>query len=140
MGFEALRRTYSLEFEGSAEYDGLIVKCRPPTVGEALENLDLAWLTDDEISDEDRAQRLRDLYETFAGRLVSWNIEIDGNPVPATLDGLLALDHDFGIRIVRNWLFETSAVPRPLDDDSTSGEQSAVESIPMEALSESLAS
>lgn len=140
MGFEALRRTYRLEFEGSDEFDGLIVKCRPPTVGEALEHLDLAWLSDDEISDEDRLQRLHGLYKVFASRLVSWNVEIDGEPVPATLDGLKSLSNDFGLRIVRSWLFETSAVPRPLDAGSPSGDRSLEASIPMESLSESLAS
>ena len=140
MGFLAPRRTYSLEFEGD-EFDGLIVKVRPPTVGEALDNMDLAWMTDDTLTEKDRLDRLHSLYALFSTRLVSWNVEDEtGTPVPATLDGLLTLDNDFGIRIVRSWLFETSMVPRPLDTGSPSGVPSVELSIPMDETSDALAS
>lgn len=139
VGFAAPRRTYSLEFEGD-EFDGLIVKVRPPTVGEALDNMDLAWMTDDTLTEKDRLDRLYQLYTLFSSRLVSWNVECDGTEVPATLAGLLTLDNDFGIRIVRSWLFETSMVPRPLDESSTSGVPSVEFSIPMDETSAALAS
>jgi len=139
MGFQAPRRTYSLEFEGE-DFDGLVVKVRPPTVGEALANFDLSWMQAEDISEKERLGRLRDLYELFVSRLISWNLEVDGELVPTTLDGLLSLDNDFGIRIVRSWLFETSAVPRPLAESSPAGEVPEELSLPMEPLSTSLAS
>jgi len=139
MGFQAPRRTYSLEFEGE-DFDGLVVKVRPPTVGEALANFDLSWMQAEDISEKERLGRLRDLYELFVSRLVSWNLEVDGELVPTTIDGLLSLDNDFGIRIVRSWLFETSAVPRPLAESSPAGEVPEDLSLPMETLSTSLAS
>jgi len=138
MGYKAPRRVYSLEFEGD-EFDGLVIKVRPPTVGEALDNLDLSWLGDKTLSDEEMTARLTDLYALFASRLVSWNLEDDDDTaIPSTLDGLLSLERDFGIRVVKAWL--ETAPPAPLGANSPSTEQSVELSIPMDETSVSLAS
>jgi hypothetical protein len=103
--------------------------------------MDLAWLTSTDISDGERLERLDSLYALFVSRLVSWNLEHpDGAPIEPTLAGLKSLDNDFGLRIVRSWLFETSAVPRPLDAGSRSGAPSVESSIPMDETSAALVS
>jgi hypothetical protein len=141
MGFKKPKRTYVLEFQDETDYEDLVVKVRPPTVGEALRNMDLSWMYEDELTEEQRVAKLMELYELFLTRLVSWNIEDeDDQPVPTTLEGLQSLDQDFGLRIVRSWLFETSAVSRPLESGSPGGDPSVEASIPMEPPSQSLAS
>jgi len=133
MGYRPKRTVYVLQFEGD-DFEGLEVKVRPPSVGEAMDHVDLSWIKDPTLPEAEQGRRLRGLYELFAGRLLEWNVEdpATGEPVPATLDGVLSLDHDFGIRLVESWLFRTAGVPAPLDADSNTGPATVDESlIPM---------
>lgn len=141
MGFEAPENTYVLQFEAGDKFDGLEVKVRPPTTGEALSFMDLSWITDNSLTQAENKAKLTELYGVFTSRLVEWNVTRGGFPVPTTMDGLLTLDHNFVLRIVRSWLFETSGVTAPLDDDSNTGSDLVDESqIPMTAPSVALAS
>lgn len=138
MGKQVPRRTYVLVFEGSPgdeDLDGTVIKVRPPSVSEALEHLDMSWYRDPTVSDTERTKRLAELYTVFATRLVEWNLEDQGVPIPATLGGLYTLPQDVGGRILGSWLWETATVPRPLPQDSPTGSDSVDESqIPMGAL------
>lgn len=132
--YRPTRRTFVLQFGGEDEFDGLEVKCRPPTVGEALNNYDLSWFGDKSLTDAEAAAKLLELYTLFVSRLLEWNLDdVDtGEPTPATVEGMMSLDHDFGFSIVRAWLFRTSGVSAPLDDDSNTGSALVDESlIPM---------
>jgi hypothetical protein len=135
------KRTYTLVFQGAPgdeDLDGVVVKVRPPTVLEALENIDIGWLRDGSLPPVEHAKRLADLYAVFASRLVEWNLEDAGQPIPATLDGLHQIPHDVGGRILGSWLYETSTVPAPLPQDSPTGSDSVDESeIPMTAAAPS---
>lgn len=137
MGKQVPRREYTLVFQGAAgdeEMDGVIVKVRPPTVREALENIDLSWLHDGSLPAAEHATRLAGLYTVFSTRLLEWNLEDAGQPIPATLEGLHQLPHDVAGRILGSWLYETATVPRPLPVDSNTGPASVDESlIPMTA-------
>lgn len=137
MGKQIPRREYTLKFEGAAgdeDMDGVVVKVRPPTVLEALENIDLAWLRDGSLPPAEHAKRLADLYTVFSTRLLEWNLEDAGAAIPATLEGLHQLPHDVGGRILGSWLYETATVPTPLPVDSNTGPASVDESlIPMTA-------
>ena len=83
MGKQVPRREYTLVFQGAAgdeEMDGVVVKVRPPTVREALENIDLSWLHDGSLPAAEHATRLAGLYEVFSTRLLEWNLEDGGVP------------------------------------------------------------
>jgi hypothetical protein len=96
----------------------------------------MSWFRDPATSEAERTKRLGELYAVFSTRLVSWNLEDNGVPLPATLDGLHQLPQDIGGRILGSWLWETATVPAPLPVDSNTGSASVDESlIPMEATS-----
>jgi hypothetical protein len=88
---------------------------------------------------DDRAAGLK----RFGEHLVSWNLEDeDGTPVPATYEAMMQQDHDLIGALNNAWIETLVGVHKadPLPESSTSGEPSLVESVPMEALSSSLAS
>lgn len=137
VGVQVPKRTYVLVFGGSPgdeDLAGFIIKVRPPTVAESLEHLDMSWFRDPAVSDAERTKRLADLYAVFSTRLVEWNLDDGGQPIPATLAGLHTLPQDVGGRVLGSWLWETATVPAPLPQDSPTGSALVDESqIPMGA-------
>lgn len=134
MGFVPKKKTYVLDFAGTAE-DGLLVTVRGLSTGEYLDAIELERTSNE---DEESADKLILL---FADKLVSWNIEDEaGTPVPADLGGVRQQDLDFNLTIINAWTTAMAGVPAPLEQSSPAGEPSPVESIPMETLSSSLAS
>lgn len=125
MGFKPPRKIYNLDFTGT-DYDGMQVRMRGMTVGEQL---------DTSLDD------LEAIIETVANLLIDWNIDDEkGNPVPANLEGLRTQDGPVASAIFHALTVAISGVPAPLPEGSQNGEPSAVASIPMEPLPESLAS
>ncbi|MFI9200156.1 hypothetical protein [Streptomyces sp. NPDC053048] len=132
MGFVKKPKRINLRFEGDPELDGLEVTLRGLNVAEYLDVMGLG---------EVEAGSVPDMIKRFSRALVSWNLEDeDGNPVPISEDVVFAQDQDFIMRLAAAWIEALSGVPAPLDQSSPSGEPSPVVSIPMEPLSESLAS
>lgn len=78
--------------------------------------------------------------EHYLNRLVSWNLEEDGMPVPLDYAGLLSLDLDFVKTIAETWLDSAVGTPGDLGKDSTAGGPPGEVSIPMETLSPDLLS
>src|SRR5215510_14389149 len=112
--------------------EGLEVRARSITTGKllALSRLRAPTLT---------AEDVEELFMALADALVDWNLEDEnGNPVPATVEGLYAQDLDFAQRIVWAWIDAVSGVDAPLEPSSPSGGPFPEASIPMEPLSVSL--
>lgn len=127
MGYRPPRKIYQLDFTGT-DYEGLAVKMRGLTVGEELE---LDALRAQEGSD-------RQVFELMAGLLVEWNVDDEqGQPVPATFDGVCTQDAAMVMAILIALQAATSGVSAPLPQSSPSGEPSLEVSIPMEPLSPS---
>jgi hypothetical protein len=78
----------------------------------------------------------------FGERLISWNLTKNGAPVPATPEGLQKIDQGLARALQNAYVEALIGVHKsdPLPQSLPSGEPSLVESVPMEALSESLAS
>jgi hypothetical protein len=125
MGYQ--RKVYRLVFD-DPEMDGLEVRAKSVSLGAMRKAAD----SDDEFL----------MMELFAKALVSWNLEDDGEPVPATLEGLEDQDPEFVTAIITAWTGTISGVPdaSPLGGGSDSGRRSLEASIPMETLSPSRAS
>jgi hypothetical protein len=144
VGFKAKHKTYKLIFEDE-EFEGLEVLARSLPLGSFMDTIG-AMPTPAEALDPSRLtaeQRgaVGDMFAEFARALVSWNLEDDdGEPVPATLDGLQAQDIDFVMRIITAWMDALGGIPAPLAGRSTAGVPSLAGSIPMEPLSASRAS
>lgn len=164
MGYRPQRKVYKLRFEDE-EYDGLEVMAKSVSLGTLLEFKDLAagaqkrnfeipeGATPEQIVAAAEAAGIDStsamsafllLVEKFAGVLVSWNVEEvadgpDGEEVitatPATLEGLLAQEPTFVMKIVETWVEVVAGVDNPLPNSSSSGETSLEESMTMVPLS-----
>jgi len=118
MGYRPPRKIYNLDFTGT-DYEGLQVALRGFTVGEELD-----------LDDKDMTGPL--IVETLVARLVSWNVEDDqGQPVPATHEGVRSQDSVMIGAIISALREATSGVPAPLPETSPSGETSPAPPIPM---------
>jgi len=84
---------------------------------------------------EELAENPRFAYTHFVEHgLVEWNLEDDdGNPIPATVEGIETLPLDFVLLMVREWSARIGEVPDPLDGTSNDGVTSAAEPIKMVA-------
>jgi hypothetical protein len=128
MGYKGTPRAVRIVFAEGHEHHGAEARARRMSFGE--------WEAIME-SDEQNAM------EEFKKRLVSWNLtDDDDQPIPATAEGLRQVDTSLVTALKDAWVQALTGVhdADPLPESSTSGEPSPVESIPMEALSESLAS
>lgn len=137
-GFEVPRTVYRLEWNDEA-YAGLVVRVQAMSVADALDGFATLWELDG-LDQEQRKERLLQQHTMFIEHVVDWNLRDKGDPVPVTVDGLRTMEGVFVGSMISAWLRNTTGVSRPLGGDSTSGELSVVESIPMESLSESLVS
>jgi hypothetical protein len=133
MGYTRTRRKYRLKFEDE-ELAGLEVVMGSLSIGEFTE------LTSS-ISGgatAETADGVTSLLEKFAGKIASWNLEDDdGQPVPATFDGVKTQELDFIMAIVTAWMDAIAGVD-PTSRASANGTGTFPEvSLPMEPLSAS---
>lgn len=92
-----------------------------------------------EVDKSSLGEQLREMSQS----LISWNLEDEetGDPVPVTPDAVMAQDQDLMIALAGAWMDGlVGAIRGPLETSSTDGPPSPEASIPMEPLSESLAS
>lgn len=98
---------YSLRFE---EYPGLTVRARRPGFnGERA--LRVAWpiLCSRRAGVVAQERALVACAQAMGGALVDWDLEWDGERVPATAAGLLMLDTVFLLELVRVWVDRVAA-------------------------------
>lgn len=131
MGFKRKRKVYRLDFSDT-EYEGLEVRVRGLTTGEYLDVVGLAATSTDENSGETDA-----MLKLFARHLVAWNLEDeDGNPVPATYEGIKSNDLSMNLRIVNAWTDAIASVSEDVEKKSLTGviDSPTVVNIPTEVL------
>lgn len=143
MGYVRQRPIYKLVF-ADEDMDGLEVRARSVPLG--------VFLRIEEITGKGSAPtdaEVKELFESFAESLISWNLEEpvdpddpdgDKRPVPATVEGLYSHDLEFIVKIILSWQTAVAEVPAPLGRRSPNGGLSPVPSLPMEPLSGSQAS
>ena len=135
MGYKAKRKTVLLQFEPGHDLYGLEVRLRGMNIGEYLAFTGY---------DGGDGETVAGLIARFGAHLVAWSLEDEdtGEPIPATPEAVLEQDHDLVLSLANAWVEALSGVHKadPLPESSPSGEPSPVESVPMEALSPSLAS
>lgn len=137
MGFEFDDPTYVLEFE-DGRLEGLEVKAKAQTLGNFLDMTALAAMGDNPSSAD--MVKVGELLAGFAEVLVEWNVQVKGEDVPATLDGLRRLKFQDAFKIITAWIKATAGVSAPLEDGSNAGGPSVVPLPPMAPLSTSQAS
>lgn len=132
MGSRRNPKLYKLVF-ADGDYEGLEVVMRSVTIREMRQ---LRGTSGD--SEQDGFDGLLGL---VAEHMVEWNREDeDGQALPPTLESLEDEEAALIHIIIGKWTEAVSGVSAPLEQPSSDGVPSAVESIPMEPLSPSLAS
>ena len=115
MGYRCQPTVYKLIFQ---EYEGLEVMARLVSVEELLKITGLAL----QMTTKPDDKQVAELFGWFGKRLVSWNLEDeDGKPVPATLNGLLAQEMGFVLKIIQAWVRAITGVLPPLQNGSSGG-------------------
>ncbi|MGW5429949.1 hypothetical protein ACWET9_22465 [Streptomyces sp. NPDC004059] len=135
MGFKVKPKTYLVQFDEGHEFHGVEARLSGMSYGE--------WEQVTGLDGSEGETNGADAVRRFVAHLVSWNLEDENEqPVPTTLDAVKELDHDLVAALNNAYIQTLIGVHKgdPLPESSPSGEPSQVASIPMEALSESLAS
>lgn len=117
MGYQ--RSTLKLVFE-DPQFKGLEVRMRRLPIGDLFGVTELAEL--DEKDPVAMKQQFYHLTNMVGAGLLSWNLEDDqGQPIPATAEGLRSQDIEFVMGIVTAWTEAASSVRPPLSRHSNSG-------------------
>lgn len=144
MGFKR-NRSVIVEFDEGHPDHGLVVVMRPMSVGQMSS---LVGLQDQLRSagrvNEDGSEAREKLCALLAANLRSWNLDSDdtGEPVPASLAGVLDQEFPFVLQILNAWLAHFMGVTEksPLDSQSDDGgtlKPPEELTLPQETLSES---
>ncbi|WP_405676800.1 hypothetical protein OG292_19355 [Streptomyces sp. NBC_01511] len=133
MGYRHKRKRINVAFEGDHEYAGFEAVLRGKSLGE--------WLDLQGVGEVDKSM-LSDQLKEMAGALISWNLldEDTGEPIPPTPEAVYAQDQDLMLALAAAWADGLAGVSAPLESSSSDGGPSLEASLPMEPLSESLAS
>lgn len=136
MGYPAKIKTYLVLFDEGHEFHGAEARLSGMPYGE--------WEVASGIDGGDGDSEPGAPIKRFADHLISWNLtdETTGEPLPPTMESIRKIDKDLVGALNTAWIDTLIGVHKddPLPESSPSGGPSLVESVPMEALSESLAS
>ncbi len=150
MGF-VRQKTYTLTWPEGAELEGLQVRAAATQlrvymlISAILDGDPPDSHTDDDGTvyefKADPESTWRYTIKAFSRSLLGWNLtDKQGAEVAATEAEMWNQDREFVLIVIRAWLDALASVSRPLPTPSPAGTQLAVASIPMETLSENLAS
>ena len=135
MGYKKEATLYRLKFQDPG-FGGFECVMKSLTIKQFKK---LASMSDELKSGAEGAEdALDNLFGTMAKKLVSWNLEDeDGNPVPATAEGIEDQELDFILQILMAWMDGVAGVTKGLGKDSNSGETSLEEQLQLASLSTS---
>jgi len=135
MGFRAPSTIFKLNFKG--ELEGLEVATKSVPTGDLMDLMRMAVSLGSRGSDikPEDMDAVNSLFAGFAKALLSWNLEDEeGEPIPATLEGIVGQEFNFVIAIIMTWVEAVAGVNIDLEKDSPSGKTSMEGNIPMELL------
>lgn len=128
MGYRKIPTIYELVFE-DPDYEGLEVRCKALKLGRVRKLMSVVGkseMTNDELAA---------LFGILEEGLISWNLEDEnGDPVPATREGIDDQEVPFILDIVDTWLDGMTGVSEDLGKGSDSGETFPVALPTMETL------
>lgn len=141
MGHRRKSKVYKLVWPEDHENHGLEVCVKSLSTAELMR---LGSLADKDLTEDlspEAMAALEDMMRLFASKLVKWNLEDeDGEPVPATYEGLNSQELDFTMELIDAWMNTVAGIAAPLGANSSAGNPALEASLPMEPLSESQAS
>ena len=113
-------RRIVLEFD---DMPGLEVVMRSLPLSEVLE---VAKLADAWTAGKATPDQITGLFDVFANRLVSWNLDVDDVEVPPDLKGVLSLEPDLFRALLDSWAAGMTRAPKASEPETPD--------LPMEAL------
>jgi hypothetical protein len=127
MGYRRVPTIHTLDnIEGE---EGLIVRLKSIKIGKLRRLMTLT------ASDDTANQGLEQIFDLLQDAMVSWNLEDEeGQPVPATAEGLEDQEAELILRIVEAWMEVMTGVSTDLGKGSSSGESFPGRPLTMEAL------
>lgn len=134
MGFEAAPVPVTVRFEPGHKYHGAEAELRGMDIGE--------WMASTGLDGSDGDNTAKTI-ERFANSVISWNLTLNGEPLPPTPEAAQRADKGLILALNNAYVEALTGVHKsdPLPDSSTSGETyPELSAIPTEPLSESLAS
>lgn len=143
MGFK--RPTYKLIFEGQLE--GFEAAMRGATLGEVV-RIQTLLTSGSQLMDPANTADRSELVQLLGSKLISWNLTEDvviepteyiemhtvERPVPATAEQLANEDWSLVLALASAWIDAGVHAKAPLDQGSSNGVPSEVDSIPMDVL------
>lgn len=116
-GFKVSKRTAIVDFEPESQWHGVEAE-----VYTSIPFKTLLWFQTAAISEDQ--QQLIETYKVFARDfLISWNIEDEnGEPYPASVDGIMSVDSDLVNTIVMGWIEAVANPPQKSSDGLKDGE------------------
>lgn len=131
MGYRA--RVYKLTWPEGHEFHGLEIKLSGMN---AAELRTVRAGSSGDATAEERQEVIDQTIATFASHLLSWNYEDhEGNPIPATAEGVDRMDLRILLPACTAWAEEVARPAAPLSPGSSSGpaspEPSAVMDLPL---------
>jgi len=153
MGFERKPKVYNIRFAEDHEFFGLEFKMHPVDVdfykkfvGTAFKLAEFKDVSESEdLGDQlDVLNKIADVLDAmrklFADKLISWNMEENGKPIPADINGVRLLDDEEFQKITSEWLEAVGGISPDLKKESSVGETNLTLSDLMEDPGQSLAS
>jgi hypothetical protein len=134
------RKVYSLRWAEGHELHGLEVSLTGLSIARLAKIQDLSGVLTGDAGTAEKLAAADELFGEAAQCLVAWNLEDrDGNPVPATREGIAGQDVTLVMGLLQEWVQATASVDTPLPPGSNGGPKPMPEeSIPMAPLSPSL--
>jgi hypothetical protein len=86
------------------------------------------------LLDDETSEVMEEISAQLGNALVSWNLEDEDGPVPATLEAIEEQDFSLVMSVVNSWLSAITGVSDDLGKDSPSGPQFPGQPVTMEAL------
>ena len=146
MAYKAQRTIHNISFAENHTLHGLNMKTKTASIkefatlakmltkiGSKFKQGIIPESGDEALSSVDDAVRAWDsVTEIFASKLISWDMELDDVPVPATLEGIKSLEDNLVMIVVEGWMEAIGGTPDPLERNSTNGESLPEVTLPME--------
>lgn len=131
-GYKPIKKIYFINIE---ELPGLSMRCGSIALGTLVKVQNLAGKSPEELLPAEQTM----VFRMFTNKLISWNVvhpEIDeaddngscvecglaeGEPLPATLEGLGCLEPAFVMDLIKAWINAIASVTAPKDKSSNNG-------------------